>query len=162
MRWKQYTIDGVVTLAVPEGTTARREDGESLLVLTLPGDPRTDVLIGLFPLEAGKVISDLVVRERLADFMGRSVGGVAPVAGLSIAPAGDVNDPLVCAWQAVARIDGRDRWWLARLYGLFGGTEVLLAHWNGPAEQMRDVVLRCFVSIEALFSGNVGPPDRRT
>lgn len=158
--WKQYTIDGVVTLAAPDGTTARLEDNDTMAVLTLPGKPATDILMGLFPLEGGKVVSETVVRERLADFMQRCVRGVAPVKGLSIERVADVDDASLCAWQAVAGIEGDDRWWLARLYGRLGGTDVLLAHWNGPAAQMKDVVLRSFVSIEPLFDRDGGSAAR--
>lgn len=153
---KQYTIDGVVTLAIPDGTLARLEDDDTMVVLTLPGKPPTDILMGLFPLEGSDVVSDGVVRKRLADFMDRCVRGTVEVKGMSIEPAADVDDASLCVWQAVAEIEGDDRWWLARLYGPCGSSEVLLAHWNGPAEQMKHVVLKSFASIEPLFARQGG------
>jgi hypothetical protein len=150
--WKQYTIDGVVSLAIPDGTTARLEDDDTMIVLTLPGEPSTDILMGLFPLEGDRTVSQDVVQDRLLVFMERCVQGVTRANRLSVERAVDVDDPNLCVSQAVAEIEGDDRWWLARLYGRAGGTDVLLAHWNGPAEQMKRVVLKSLVSITPLFA----------
>src|SRR5688572_25376214 len=103
--WKQYTIDGVVTMAVPDGTTPRLQDDDTMVVLTLPGEPATDILMGLFPFERGSVVSESTVRARLTEFMDRCVRSVAQVRSMSIEPAADVTDTTLCAWQAVAEID---------------------------------------------------------
>ena len=149
--WRKLTLDGVAALTVPEGTSAKLGEDDTMIVLTLPAEPPTDILLGIFPLDRD-IVSDTSVRASLANFNDRCQRPVATVRGVSIEPAADVSDSSICAWQSVAKIDGGDRWWLARIYGRRGGAEILLVHWNGPVAQMTAVVTPAMASIELLFA----------
>ena len=150
--WKQCTIEGVASIAVPDGTTARLEEDGRMIVLTLPGAPPTEILMGLFPLDAGLVVSESLLRTRMRHFIDRCVRNVARLKAVNIEAAGDVDDAHLCVVQAVTEVEAEDRWWLARMYGQKAGFDFLLIHWNGPRLQMREVVLESFVSIEPLFT----------
>jgi hypothetical protein len=151
--WEKYSMDSMFAIAIPPGTKATIEDDDTMVVLTLLGEPKTDILIGLFPLDDDETVTNAIVMDRLLDFIDRCVHGVTAVKGRSVQPAIDNGDKNFCVWQAVAEIDD-DHWWLARLYGRYGGSNVMLVHWNGPKSQMIEIVLKAFVSLEPLFARN--------
>lgn len=132
-----------------EGSAGRRRHDGRSDAARRAGHRHSD---GVVPLDAGVTASEIVVRARLVDFIDRCVRSVALVKCVSIEVAADVDDANRCVWQAVAEVEGEDRWWLARLYGRCGGSEVLLVHWNGPGKQMKDVVIKSFASLEPLFA----------
>lgn len=148
--WKQYSLDGVFSIALPPSTEAIVEDDDSMFVLTPPGEHATDILVGLFPLEAGIKVSDEVLKSHLSDFIDRCVRGVATVRDYCVEPAADNDDPKLCVWQAIVAIED-DRFWLVRLYGWREGSQQLLVHWTGPKRQLQEVVIKAFVTLEPLF-----------
>jgi hypothetical protein len=130
---------------VPEDATVTVENDGTMIVITLASEPATDILIGLFPLDEGVTVNYDVVLERLEYFVEQCIREFEYV---SYERAAEVDDLNLVVWQAVVHIAG-ERWWLARIYGRLGGSQILLVHWNGPAELMTDVVLKSFVSLDA-------------
>jgi len=143
-QWKTYAFDRVFTIDVPEDTVLHYEDDGTMLVFTLPGPTPTDILAGLFPLEEQLTVSSALVHQRLKHFMEDCL---PPLEFVSYEPAVDCEDAGASVWQAVGKLSG-DHWWLARIYGRLGNSDILLVHWNGPEILLKTVVLTSFVSIQ--------------
>lgn len=147
LAWENHRFEGFFSINLPSFTRVTLESDSTMVVFSLPTDPVTEILAGVFPAKSGYHMSQLELRDEITRFMIDCVKSDK----MTIENPVDVERHDVISYQAVTVLDEEDRWLIARVYGRKSLDQFLLIHWNGPAEQLKDIVLPAFVSIEFLM-----------
>jgi hypothetical protein len=145
--WEYHCYEGFFSIDLPLGIRPEQEDNGTTLAFSLPTNPQSEVIAGVFPTPDKKGVTPLVIRSEIERFMAQCVG----VDKESFETPADFDKEGFIAFQAVG-VDTSGRWWIVRIYGRRGGRMMLLVHWVGQESDVREYVLPVFISIDPILS----------
>ncbi len=145
--WETHSFEGCFSIDLPVGTRLHHEDENTVLRFELPTSPNLDLFAGVFPSPGSTPITQLVLRGEIDRFMMDCVGAT----GSNFETPADFDEEGFLSYQAVAEAP-TSRWWIARVYARRRANSFLLVHSNGLAEQLRDIILPAFVSIDPVLT----------
>lgn len=145
--WESHCYEGFFSIDLPLGIRPEQEDNGTTLAFSLPTNPQSEVIAGVFPTPGKKGVTPHVIRSEIERFMAQCVG----VDKASFETPADFDKEGFIAFQAVG-VDTSGRWWIVRIYGRRGGRMMLLVHWVGQESDVREYVLPVFISIDPILS----------
>jgi hypothetical protein len=145
--WESHCYEGFFSIDLPFGIRPEQGEDDTTLTFSLPTNPQSEVIAGVFPTPGNEGVTPLVIRSEIERFMARCVG----VDKASTETPADFTKEGFIAYQAVG-VDTSGRLWVARLYGRRGGRTMLLVHWVGQESDVYEHVLPVFISIDPVLS----------
>lgn len=144
--WQRHEFVGFFHVDLPMESVVNLEDEDSILRVEIPTSPKSEFFLGVFPLPKNAGSSQLNLRGELDRFMRVCFG----VNNASFETPVDFDIQGFLAYQAVAELDD-EHWLIARAFCRRNGSSLLLVHWNGKTEGIKDLVLPIFVSVVPIL-----------
>jgi hypothetical protein len=73
--WESHCNKGLFSIEFPYGIRPNQEEDGTTLAFSLPTNPQSEVIAGVFPTPGSEGVTPLVIRGEIERFMAQCVGG---------------------------------------------------------------------------------------
>jgi hypothetical protein len=146
--WKTLDVAGDFKISIPPSASWYIGKDECSFVISLPTEPRTEVLVARYDLPIGNFVGDAqaAIEAKIERFITRCIPkATGYLSGGRNVQTNHEGSRITC--QAVVLLE-MDNLWLVRGITSTSASECFLIHWNGPKDVVENLVLYVFESFE--------------